>query len=175
MTTTRFPTLGRWYATPLSREEAERLHGRLEEREAARVRRARGCFICRLGVLVARFWLDEPVEESYQSLAALARRRRTHRAGALLELVYGQLLAARRLPGAMLHLERGFAEGRNLLAPGDYFTVLKRNALLRQLPPTHDSAAHELQELLTTARVIERFTGGRTRGISGSDQPPETF
>jgi hypothetical protein len=156
-----FCSLGRWHGDPLSREEAARLRARLEARETERLRRGgRGCFACRLGMLIARFWEAEPIADEYAKLAALARRRHSPRARALLELIYGQLLSARRLPGAGLHLEQGFAEGRNLFAPADYFVVLKRHALLRLLPPG-EGAAMDLEGLLTTARVIERMGGGR--------------
>jgi hypothetical protein len=136
MTSARFLTLGRWYATPLT-------------------------LICRLNLLIARYWLDEPVDHAYQTLAAQARARHSPRARALLEVIFGQLLAARRHPEAAHHLERGFSDGRNLLAPADYFVVLKRHALLRLLPPDGAGEALALEDLLTTARVIERMSGGR--------------
>jgi hypothetical protein len=118
--------------------------------------------------LIARFWLGDDVEPEYQSLAAVARRRRT-RSRALVEMVYGQLLMARRRPGAMAHLERAFAEARHLLAPEDYFIVLKRHSLLAQLPPIEASQGEALDALLTTARVIARLAGQRRRAHDSGD------
>jgi hypothetical protein len=158
---TPFVSLGRWYAMPLSREQATGLLVRTEEKERERLRRGASCVTCRLARLIARFWLGEPVEHDYQNLAARLQQRRSPRAQALLELIYGQLLLAQRRRGALLHLDRGFAESRHLFAPEDYFVVLKRHALFRTLPAEADGPPLDLEDLLTTARVIERLQGHR--------------
>jgi hypothetical protein len=160
---TRFVSLGRWYATPLSPEQAARLLALIEAKERARLRRGASCTTCQFSRLVARFWLGEPAENDYQGLTARLQHRHSPRARALLELIYGQLLLARRRRGALVHLDRGFSEGRHLFAPGDYFVVLKRHSLFRMLPAEAEGAPLALEDLLTTARVIERLQGNRRR------------
>lgn len=161
MRTPPFVSLGRWYATPLSPEQARQLLARVEAKERIRLRRASSCTACRLVKLIARYWLGECIDADYQAMIARFQKRHSPRARVLLELIYGQLLLARRRRGALPHLERAFAEGRHLFAPGDYFTVLKRHALFRRLPVEADGPALSLEELLVTARVIERLQGDR--------------
>ncbi len=152
---TGFFTLGGWYADPCPAEAARQALAAVEQREQALRRRGRGSFVLRLSAMLAHATLGDDVEAEYERLAALAARRHT-RAQALVELVYGQILMSRRRAGAMVHLDRGFALARHLLAPDDYFVVLKRHALLALLPPA-DLPGAPLADLLTTARVMARL------------------
>lgn len=156
--------LGHWHAEPLTASQAQVLLNESTARLERRLRHSGNILCCRLVQMRARFWLEKPIEEYYLSLHHLAARSAHGRA--LLELIYGQLLASRRLSGATAHLQRGFELARPLFAPGDYFQVLERHRLLRQLPLSDTPApAESLQQLLTTARVVERMERpGEKRG-----------
>ena len=148
--------LGRWYAEPLTTFQAERLLAEWTARLDGRLRHGGGTLCCRLGRMRARFWLGFPVDEEYLSLRHAAGR--SAHGGALLELLYGQLLISRGLQDAPVHLQRGFELARPLFASGDYFQVLERHRLLRLLPLSDSpSPPRTLETLLTTARVIERM------------------
>jgi len=148
--------LDAWYADPLPPAAAGRF---ARERQAARRRAAGDRPEDRLLDLLARFHAGKAVEPDYRTLAALWH---DDRPAALLELVYGQLLASRGLPGAGAHLDRGFGRAAHLLAPAAYFRVMKRHDLLRLLPTRpQPAAARSLEDLLTEARVIRRLGGGR--------------
>jgi hypothetical protein len=148
--------LGRWYAEPLTPTQAQDLLDASTSRLEVRLRHGGGTLGCRLAQMQARFWLGRSIEEDYRSLRHLAGRSAHGRA--LLELVYGQLLASRRMSDATTHLQRGFELARPLFAPGDYFQVLERHRLLQLIPLSDTPAVAEpLEQLLTTARVIERL------------------
>ena len=103
-------------------------------------------------------WLGGLVEYRYPVLMARSAGWRT----ALLELVFGQLLASCRLFPAMKHLDAGFAAASGFLSPDDYFNVMKRHDLLRLLPLFPEPrAARALDELLVEARVIRRLPSYR--------------
>ena len=148
-----------WLADPMDADQATRLleaararllGGRCDER--ARLR-------ARLAELVARFHLDRDVEADYLSLVALAGAQDGCEA-ARVELVYGQLLVSRRLARGWRHLDRGFRLGAGCFAPGAYFEVMKRHALLRLLPcGARPRPAADLDALVTEARVVKRLGG----------------
>jgi hypothetical protein len=72
---------------------------------------------------------------------------------------------SQRRSGAFAPLDRAFHAARNLLAPSDYFVLFKRHNLLRQLPlGTAIQKGQSLEELLTTAAVIERMTSVQRLG-----------
>jgi hypothetical protein len=136
--------LGRWYAAPL------------DDSEARTLRYGLSCCTCRLLRLVARFWLDGEAETAYRS-AETACSHSAH-GHALTHLIRGQLLASRRRSGAAEHLQAGFQAATGLLAPGDYFAVVERHAMLRRLPPAEASVSPAtLDELLTAAAVAARL------------------
>jgi hypothetical protein len=111
----------------------------------------------RLAEIIFRFWAGHDSESNYRNCLALLDSDRDL---ALLELCYGQLLIARRLEPAWRHLDTGFTTAARLLEPEDYFTVMKRHELLRQLPlATRPSPAASLDALLAEARVIARLRG----------------
>lgn len=145
-------SLGRWYADPCTETEAQAALARIAAREQRLHRRGRSSFTLKLAAMLARAALGQDVEQDYLRLSALAARHCT-RARALVELIYGQVLITRRRPGAMAHLDQGFALARHLFAPGDYFLVLKRHTALALLPPA-ELPPEPLETLLTTADVM---------------------
>lgn len=148
--------LGRWYADPMSPDEACSLYGDVSHRLEQRLRHGGGTLCCRLQLMCARFWQDKDISNDYQGLRHLASR--SPHGKALLELVYGQLLAGRQSTGAREHLEMGFNLARHLFTAGDYFTVMNRHRQLRHLPLAQQPApSSTLEQLLTMARVIERL------------------
>ena len=154
--TVRPGALGRWYAEPLDKTEAAKLLERAGVRERRSLRHGRSCRTCHLLRLVACFWLDQGADTAYRS-AQMATARTAH-GRALTELVWGQLLASRRRPGAARHLHAGFESASGLLAAADYFNLVRRHALLGRLPPAETpSPPAPLEELLTAASVIVRL------------------
>lgn len=146
--------LGQWYGTPLTTEQAQTLLATVEQRRSRA--RSRRCRTCGLQALVAHFWLGDDISDDVERLHKLFRP--TAHGTALLELIYGQLLMSRRLAGARLHLHRGFLSAARLLAPDDYFTLLKRHQLLARLPLAEmPLPPADLPALLTTAAVISRM------------------
>ncbi|NIP54971.1 MAG: hypothetical protein GWO26_23885, partial [Phycisphaerae bacterium] len=83
---------------------------------------------------------------------------------------------SRQLSGAMEHLERGFDLARHLFTASDYFTVMNRHRLLRQLPlsdtPTH---AEALAAMLTSAKVIERMKQPEKTRQTYLHDPKDTY
>jgi len=157
--------LHHWYAEPLNEAEAEALLA--EAGAALHAGRHRGddAFPWRLRELVARWWLQRPVASYFQTLRADAGDDRQR---ALVELVYGQLLMSRRLRGALEHLQAGFVVAAHLLAPGDYFRLLKRHQRLARLPLGERPAPPRgLQDLLREADVIARLEGPQSLRPSG--------
>lgn len=148
-------SLASWLATPIEAGQAQALlaevrlrlrHGPLEANER---------FGLDLTALICGYWAGRDIQASYQNLAALPV---TARERALLELCCGQLFIARRYEPAWRHLDRGFQMATHLLGAQDYFLVLKRHQLLRQLPlATTPKAAAALEALLEEARVIARL------------------
>lgn len=148
--------LGHWFAEPRTSIQAQRLLDESTKRLEVRLRHGGNILCCRLAQMQAKFWLEKPLDEHYLLLRHAAERSAHGRA--LLELLYGQLLASRRLSGAVEHLQRGFEIARPLLHAADYFRVLERHRLLSLLPLADSPApAQSLQQLLTTARVMERM------------------
>ncbi len=153
--------LGRWYAEPLTPPAAEALLTDADRRR--RNGRRSPCHVCGLMELVARYWLGQAVDPLYQDLQV--RLRRTTHGRALLELMYGQLLASRRLAGAFDHLDQGFEIAHRLFTPGDYLTVMNRHQRLRALPLSTEPLPPEpLEGLLVLAEVVRRLGTPSHRG-----------
>lgn len=160
--------LGRWYATPLTREEASTLLAAAEARRTERLRHGRSCRVCLLQQMVAHFWLGKEIDEEFRALHQ--RLHKTAHGRILAELIYGQLLMSQRRSGALAPLDRAFHAARNLFAPSDYFVLFKRHNLLRQLPlGTEIEKGQSLEELLTTAAVVERMTHAQRGGVRKDD------
>lgn len=166
--------LGRWYAEPLSADEARQCFAEASRRLEQRLRHGGRTLCCRLHLMMARFWQGEDISEEYRNLQRLAAGRAHSRA--LLELIYGQLLLSRQLTGALEHLDYGFNLARNLFTAGDYFTVMNRHRLLRQLPLSDTPAeAKPLESLLTSARVIERMRQSAPARPNYPHDPKDTY
>ncbi len=152
--------LAHWFATPLDRDAAAALLYTAHQREAVRVRRGKSCYTCRLQRMIAHYWLGKEIDEEFRTLQL--RLRGTPHGRILAELIYGQLLMSQRRPGAMQALNNAFHNARNLLSPSDYFVLFKRHTLLGKLPlGIEGQKGLSLEELLTTAAVIERMTDAR--------------
>jgi hypothetical protein len=158
----------------MRREAAQQLSVAATRRMEQRLRHGGGTLCCRLQLLRAKFWQGCDITGDIQGLQPIAAR--SAHGKALLELLYGQLMLSRRLAGGMRHLDRGFDLARNLLTASDYFTVMNRHRLLRQLPLSGTpSQAESLETMLISARVIERMNRGGIRRGSYSHDPKDTY
>jgi hypothetical protein len=157
---TEAPLAG-WFAEPLSAARARSSLDGLGRRRLGLGTGPGRTFGVHLAEMICHYWAGSDIEADYRNLSALYRGERDQ---AALELVSGQLLIARRLRGAWRHLERGFALAARLLDAEDYFVVLGRHELLRQLPLfAEPSAPAGLDALLCEARVIARLRGTAPR------------
>lgn len=164
--------LGRWYAEPLDDDAARGLLNRADLRERRSLRQGRNCCTCRLLRLVAHFWLDHDAETAYRS-AETACGRSAH-GRALTSLIRGQLLASRRRAGAARQLRAGFEAAAGIFSPADYFAVVRRHALLENLPPSKNPVPPTaLNELVTAAAVAARLAR-RVHRTPGAFDPSDT-
>ena len=133
-----------WYANPVPAAVARRrLHARRPGTSAA----------AQLQAQILAFWAEGPGRLHLEPLKATVDGE----AGALLQLVEGQLRMSVRLSDAMRLLDAGFHRAAPFLAPRDYFLVLRRHELLRRLP-LHGKPARpaDLDSLLVEARLRGR-------------------
>jgi hypothetical protein len=160
--------LSAWYGDPLSEPQAQALLRQVQRAQQRAYAAAVPCPDCGLREMIAAFWLGRPVESHYRNLLHTAPDARSR---ALVELVYGQLLASRRLAGALEHLARGFALGAALLEPAPYFAVLNRHEILAELSYSPRPARPlTLDGLLREAAVIRALRGRPGRhGRRGGD------
>ena len=166
--------LARWYAEPLNRDEAELLLALSRKREQELLKRHGSPLLSPLLKLIALHWLGEPTEGHYHHL--LSRKEKSVHAEILKPLIYGQLLMSRQQHSAMEYLDLAFAQARLLLRPEDYFAVMKRHQLLKQLPlGKSDSASLTLEALLATAGVIERMKEGNGERPGFTHDPNDTY
>jgi hypothetical protein len=156
-------TLSGWLAEPLPVAHARAALAGLGRRSVGGPDGPGKPFAVQLGEMICRYWAGREIEADYLNLSALYRGEREQ---ATLELVSGQLLIARRLRGAWHHLDRGFGLAARLLGAEDYFVVLGRHELLRQLPLfPKPSPPAGLDALLCEARVIARLRGNAPRRL----------
>ena len=151
-------SLASWFASPLSRQQAEAWLPKIRRRaqEESLSGGQDGCAVP-LAELVVQYWLGRDVEAAYQNRRALPAG---HRERAMLELCYGQLLMACKIDMAWQHLDRGFELAAHILQPEDYFLVLKRHERLRALVlSVQPSKPMYLHELLVEAAVIQQLKG----------------
>jgi len=150
-------SLASWFASPLTRQQAEAWLAKIRRRTQASVSAGHDGRAVQLAELVLRYWHGYDVDAAYENMLALLRGRRER---AMLELCYGQLLIARKTDRAWQHLDSGFELAAHILHPEDYFLVLKRHELLRALVLSAcPSKPMRLDELLSEARVIRRLEG----------------
>lgn len=166
------PALDAWYAEPLTRRQAERLAQLARKALQQAYARGGAGYELRILEMVAGFWLDQPVDHLYASLAAVPASQRQK---ALLELVYGQLLVSRRLDSAQSHLDSGFHLAADLFEPDSYFELMHRHDLLSELQPcSRPVPAQPLPLLLNEAKIIRRIEPRRTR-VNHAGRIPDTL
>lgn len=154
-------SLACWLGDPLDGPQAQRLLSAVRQRMRSGRNSGAERFSLRLAELICRYWTGGDIEAAYQTLSALPGDDRQL---AQLELCCGQLFMARRQQPAWQHLERGFRLAAHLLEAEDYFRVLGRHELLRQIPlQSAPGAAAPLEVLLREARVIARLRGAGTQ------------
>ena len=161
--TKRLGILARWYAEPLSHEEAQALLSLSERREQERLKRNGTAYLSPLLKLIALHWLEAPTESHYHYL--ISKKSKSIHADVLTPLIYGQLLMSRKQVGAMDYLEKAFHRATSLLRPEDYFVLMKRHQVLKQIPLSEQaSQGVSLDALIKTGSVIGRMEeshGGR--------------
>ena len=150
-------SLASWFASPLSRQQAETWLPNIRRRTQDSLNGGQDGSAVPLAELIVQYWLGRDVEAIYQNRRALPGG---HRERAMLELCYGQLLMARKIEIAWQHLDRGFELAAHILQPEDYFLVLKRHERLRALAlSAQPSKPMHLDELLAEAAVIQQLKG----------------
>ena len=149
--------LSAWYATPLTRHQLAKLQFATQQELQTRLRNGASCYAVHVLQFVFRFQQQVDVEPGYQQLRAVAQNIPEQ---ALLELVYGQLLASCKQTGALQHLEDGFALAAEFLSSTDYFRLLRQHELLGWLRfAASASVSQPLQSLLAEAAVIKQLQG----------------
>ena len=150
-------SLAGWFASPLSRQQAETWLPNIRRRAQNSLKGGQDGSAVPLAELIVQYWLGRDVGAIYQNRRALPAG---HRERAMLELCYGQLLMACKIDIAWQHLDRGFELAAHILQPEDYFLVLKRHERLRALAlSAQPSKPMHLDELLAEAAVIQQLKG----------------
>lgn len=163
--TGQLPPLSGWYGEPLGVAMAASLHARAQDALQQRLCVNRAAFPLHVLQLACDFWRHEYGTTAYETLAAAAGGRRDQ---ALLELVYGQLLMARKLHQADSHLAHGFGLAVPWLASASYFELVRRHELLSFLRLTDRAAeAQGLAALLSEAAVIRRMRDRMSHSRTG--------
>ena len=149
------PSLVEWHGSPMTLAEAERAVTVAGHLLALAHRHRTSTREARLAKMQGRFWLALSVDIDYRELCAVAKSPHER---ALSELVYGALLMSCKVRPAMDHLDAGLDIARHLLDTRDYFTLVKRHGLLRELSLTASrQAPQSLQGLLAEASVVRRL------------------
>ncbi len=152
-------SLHEWYANPLDHRQAQELLQQANDRMQSACLGGSETFYCHVQEMIARFWLDQNIDINFQALHHTTSEPALL---ALLEIVYGQLLASRKLTGAIDHLATGFSASSDLLPANEYFKLSKQLELLNYLPYSDTPApAQDVDGLLTEAGVIKRLQEGR--------------
>lgn len=163
-------SLVEWHGAPMSVAQAEKAVAVAGHLLAIAHRYRTSTVEARVAKIKARFWLGLSVDIDYRELCAVAKSPRER---ALSELVYGALLMSCKLSPAMDHLDAGFDIARHLLETPDYFTLVKRHGLLRQLSLTASRQPPQaLPGLLAEASVVRRLravAGPRKAHFDSSD------
>jgi hypothetical protein len=161
-------SLASWFASPLSRQQAETWLPKIRRRAQNALNGGQDGSAVPLAELIVQYWLGRDVGAIYQNRRALPGGQRER---AMLELCYGQLLMACKIDITWQHLDKGFELAAHILQPEDYFLVLKRHERLRALAlSAQPSKPMHLDELLAEAGVIQQLKGagrGTHRPTSG--------
>ena len=145
--------LAAWYAEP---QEPAAAQDALSAALADEGRPGRAGFEARLQAFIARWSLERPVTLDYRQLAATAPDPAEQ---ARVELIWGQLLIARRLARAAPHLRAGFRAAVPYLSAAEYVELRRRHELLAWLPVgERPTAPAGLATLQAQARAIRRLT-----------------
>ena len=153
--------LAGWYATPLLLPaHAGRLHRAAQHVIQARLCAGESCFQQHL-LLICCSDTASVSQRHYSELQQVAANAHER---ALLELIYGQWLACRKLLPAMRHLAEGFRLAAPILASADYFRVLNRHEQLASLSLSRQAVTpQDLPALLTEAAVTGQLQQGKRR------------
>ena len=152
-------SLADWFAEPVNTELAQAALSEIQPRLLAGRGSRQVLFNLRLAEIIFRYWAGYDIQASVENFSVVLDDQHER---AMLELCYGQLLMACKQHPARAHLEHGFELAAHLLEPEDYFRVLRRHDLLRQLPlKPVPSPAVPLEALLDEARVIACLKGVR--------------
>jgi hypothetical protein len=153
-----------WYATPVPHRQAEALLIAAQEAVQQCLRTGECGFQAQLLAMICHWWLRPEVKAAYEELLQTVSSPHQR---ALLHLVYGQLLASRKLETAKEQLTSGFRWAAALLSSADYFRLLRRHEMLGMLVfGKHAAAAQDLPALLAEAAVIERLQRGSRPGYN---------
>ncbi|MCB1737197.1 MAG: hypothetical protein KDI42_03635 [Gammaproteobacteria bacterium] len=127
-----------------------------------------------LARLVARYWAGLRCDVL---LDELQRNACNAQQTALIDLVWGQLLMARRLEGAMAWLNRGFNTAAPFLSARDYLRVLKRHQTLNWLildpKPSPPLTLPDLIRLADVTRRLRAANGEDARFAPDSARRPQ--
>ncbi len=162
-------SLAAWYGEPLAFSDAGRLCAEAERLLRSRLCAGRPVFQLQVMQLLGRYWMGYSTSLGYLHLAASTSAQRDR---ALLEIVFGQLLMSRKQHPALRHLDSGFRLAADHIEAGDYFLLVRRHDLLRQIPLSEKAAAPQgLQSLLAEAAVIRQLRGAERYacGVSHHD------
>ena len=151
--------LAHWYADPLDPVAAQQLLVQARQHSQRACRQGHPALSAEIERLLAMAALGQAVDAE---LAFLATTNTSPAEHALLLLVRGQLLASRRVNGAIALLQQGFETAREQFLATDFFTVMRRHELLAELPLYAEPRPPvDLDTLLCEAAVIRRLRGPR--------------
>ncbi len=154
--------LADWYAAPVTSSQAVVLLGVAQQATQQRLRSGVCSFQVQVLAMICQWWLRSDVHAVHDELVQMTAS--AHQA-ALLQLVYGQLLASRKLVPAKQQLTSGFRRAASLLTNAEYFRLLRRHEMLGMLVFGKSPAlAQDLPALLAEAAVIERLQRGSRPG-----------
>lgn len=150
-----------WFGNPLTAEQAATLADRARAEHQACLRGGKNGYRPQAIILLCRYWQDEDIDKPLSQLLSQATDAFEH---GIVQLVYGQLLAARKRLPAMQQLEDGFIKVSRPLSSSDYFNVVRRHELLSWLKfSAQPSNSGTLDELLAEAAVIKQLQDGDGR------------
>jgi len=148
--------LVQWYATPLSREAAEKLALSAKYRVDKSAKSANTSFAGIMMQTIADWWLDT---ESTMCPSRGIHYADTKRKMALYHLMVGQLLMSSKMNMALDYLDMGLRYADGLIRGSDYFTLYNRHEELRYLSLSDKrQKPYDLPELLNESRVIRKLT-----------------
>jgi hypothetical protein len=150
--------LADWYAAPMVVRQAEAMQVVAQRAIQHSLRTGTCGYQARVLAMICHWWLRPELQPEYEELQQIAGSIHQR---ALVQLVYGQLLASRKLEPARDQLGLGFRLAAALLTSAEYFRLLRRHEMLGMLTYGRTPAvAQDLPALLAEAAVIERLRRG---------------